>query len=226
MKTFNAPLLGITKETRDVKTFRFKADIDFRPGQFVMLKVGDRSEAFSICSSPTDIGYIDLTMKMTQSDYKKALDLAKEGKMFEIKGPYGVFILDESKDAIMLSGGIGITPFRCMIRYATSKKLPMKIDLLYSNKTPEDIAFRDELDDMKKQNPNLTILNTITRPEDQEWKGATGRISAEMIKKVQGWQKRIFYICGPTAMVDGMNTILSEFGTPKESVKFEKFGGY
>ena len=47
-----------------------------------------------------------------------------------------------------------------------------------------------------------------------------------MIKKVQGWQKRIFYICGPTAMVDGMNTILSEFGIPKESVKFEKFGGY
>ena len=226
MKTFSAPLLKVTKETSDVMTFRFSINMDFKPGQFVMLKVGERSVAYSISSSPTDKGYIEISMKTGPSDFKKALGSAKIGSVFEIKGPYGVFLFDESKDAIMLAGGIGITPFRCMIRYATAKNLPVRIDLIYSNKTPDDIVFRQELESTEKQNPNLKVTNTITRPEGHEWKGATGRIDAGMIKKIAGWEKRVFYVCGPTAMVESIVTTLSQMGVPENQIRQEKFTGY
>ncbi len=226
MKTFSAPLLKVTKETSDVMTFRFGAEIDFKPGQFVMLKVGERSVAYSISSSPTDRGYIEISMKMGPSDFKKALAAAKPGDVFEIKGPYGVFLFDESRDAIMLAGGIGITSLRSMIRYATTKKLPVRIDLIYSNKTPDDIAFMEELESMGKKNPKFNVMNTITRPEGRAWKGATGRIDANMIKKISGWEKRVFYVCGPDAMVEGMMQLLKEIDVEEGQIKCEKFTGY
>ena len=165
-------------------------------------------------------------MKMTGSDYKKTLDEAEIGDKFEIKGPYGHFLLDESKDAVMIAGGIGITPFRCMARYATAKHLPTKITILYSNKTPSDIAFKDELDELEKKNNNLNVTHTITRAEGDEWKGRTGRIDACMIESVPYWKNAVFYVCGPGAMVNSMASSLAEIGIPKDKIKKEIFGGY
>ncbi|MDI6722949.1 MAG: FAD-binding oxidoreductase [Candidatus Aenigmarchaeota archaeon] len=221
-----APLLKKISETRDVKTFRFKIDMTFKPGQFVMLKVSERSEAFSISSSPTDKGYIDISMKMTTSEYKKTLEAAKIGDVFDIKGPYGTFLLNESMDAIMIAGGIGITPFRSMIRYAAAKRLHIKITLIYSSKTPEDIAFRKEIEELEKQNKNLIVIHTITRPEEsiERWRGRTGRIDKEMIVGMKNWKGSAFYVCGPPAMVDSVVSLLKEAGVPQ--IKTEKFGGY
>lgn len=226
IKTYQAPLLLKRKETHDTMTFRFGINMDFRPGQFVMLNAGGRSEAFSVCSPPMDKGYIEISMKMTGSAYKKALDDAKTGDKFEIKGPYGHFLLDGSKGAIMIAGGIGITPFMSMISYATAKKLPTKITLLYSNKTPEDIAFRKEFDELQKQNKNLGVIHTITRPEGHEWSGRTGRVDEEMIKSVPYWKGALFYVCGPGEMVDSMTALLQGMGITKERIKAERFGGY
>lgn len=226
IKTFRAPLINKIQETHDVKTFRFDVKMDFMPGHFVMLKAGERSEAFSISSSPTDKGFIELSMKMTGSEYKKTLEDAGIGDKFEIKGPYGHFFLDKSKDAIMIAGGIGITPFRCMARYAAAKRLPAKITLLYSNKTPDDIAFRDELGGLEKKNKNFKAIHTITRPEGSKWEGRTGRIDEAMIKSVPYWKNAVFYVCGPGAMIDGILELLKKIGVADENIRKERFGGY
>jgi ferredoxin-NADP reductase len=225
IKAIEAPLLKVVKETHDIRTFGFDARMDFKPGQFIMLKAGGRSEAFSISSSPFD-SCIEVSMKMGISSFKKAMEDAKIGDTFEIKGPYGVFSMDENKDAIMLAGGIGVTPFRSMIRYATAKKLPTRITLLYSNKTLADIAFRDELEMLEKENKNFRVINTITRHEGHEWKGRTGRIDEGMVKSIRGWENAMFYLCGPPAMVDGMAQLLAGMGIQKERIRMEKFTGY
>ena len=68
----------------------------------------------------------------------------------------------------MISGGIGITPFRSMIKYTIDKKLPTKITLFYSNKTPEEIAYHKEFKDLEDSNKNLKIIYTITNMENSK----------------------------------------------------------
>jgi ferredoxin-NADP reductase len=64
----------------------------------------------------------------------------------------------------MLSGGIGITPLRSMIRYSTDKDLKTDIVLIYSNRYEDSIAFEDDFKKMQTLNPNFKMTITITSP--------------------------------------------------------------
>ena len=230
---FESKLLNIRQETSDVKTFRFEVpeSFSFLPGQYIMLEIALNGEkerrAFSISSSPTKKGFIEITKKIGDSEFSQKLDSLQKGFVAHVKGPYGVFVFNESHDAILLAGGIGITTFRSYIEYATDKHLNNKITLFYSNKTPEDIAFRDELQDAARKNKNISIIETITRQEgNHDWVGAVGRIDENMIRENADVEGAIFYICGPPAMVDAMVDTVKNIGIPKERIKLEKFVGY
>ena len=232
-------LKEIKQESVDVKSFKFDLagiNFDFKPGQYIIMKldvVDERNgvRMFSLSSSPTETGYIIISTKMTGSDFKKKLESLKVGEKVDIRGPFGRFLLQEdySKQAIMLAGGIGITPFRNMIKFATDKKLDLKIILLYSNKLPEEMSFKKEFDEWQKINPNLKVVYTITRPEESrmQWKGIAGRIDATMIKNnVKYMGNCIFYVCGPPAMVDAMVTTLKNMDVSDNNIKIERFTGY
>jgi ferredoxin-NADP reductase len=126
----------------------------------------------------------------------------------------------------MLSGGIGITPLRSMIKYSTDKMLETSIILLYSNRIESDIAFKDELEEMQLLNPNFKLINTITRPE-ASWRGTKGRINARMVKElIPDYMERTFFVSGPQKMVDAMVSILADLNLREEQIKQEYFPGY
>ena len=129
----------------------------------------------------------------------------------------------------MLSGGIGITPLRSMIKYSSDKKLDIPVTLFYSNRTPEEIAFREDFSTIEKENTNFKIVNTITNKEDskEEWQGLTGFIDEKMIKEnSQNLDTSIFYICGPPKMVDAMVNLLKTMNIDSARIKIEHFTGY
>ena len=60
-----------------------------------------------------------------------------------------------------------------------------------------------------------------------KWEGYTGYIDADLIKKeVPDYKSRVFYICGPPAMVEAMKGLLQEFNILSEQIKTENFFGY
>jgi ferredoxin-NADP reductase len=160
--------------TTDVMTFKFskkqdeqkkggeevqhinKALLDYIAGQFAFFDVGgvyDDSKGpirhFTISSSPTE-DFIMLTTRIRDSPYKQRLATLKEGTKVKVRGPKGEFVLHEddySKTAIFLSEGIGVTPYRSMIKYATDMQLPLKIIMFDSNRNKENILFKKEFDD-------------------------------------------------------------------------------
>ena len=225
-------LKEIREEALDIKSFKFsKENINFIPGQYLSVKLDVKDDrgnmrSFSIASSPNE-DFIMIATKMTGSNFKNKLSSLKTGTKIEVTGPYGNFTLDETKDAIMLSGGIGITPLRSMIKYATEKKLKNKIALLYSNRIPEEIAFRNELEQLARENENFTLVNTITRPEESKetWNGLKGRIDSNLINKYIK-NNTLFYICGPPGMVGAMVNILKEMNISQNRIKIEHFTGY
>ena len=222
----------VVQRTKDVKSIRFRRPKGFNylPGQWAFITIGNenmqKTEPLSLSSSPTQ-DFLEVTKRLTGHEFSNAVDALNVGDGATIRGPYGKLILQENQENIcMLSGGIGITPLRSMIRYSTDKELETSIILLYSNRFEDSIAFKDDFDEMQKRNLNFKVIITITRPS-LAWKGLTGRINMEMIEKtVPDYSERVFYTCGPRPMVDGMVAILAEMGLPEARIKYEYFSGY
>lgn len=235
------PIIEVKQETPTTKTITLAigaVTFSYQPSSYIGLTLNIKNpdekgsiRAFSLASSPTEKGKLIVASRTGKSAFKHAFAELKTGDTVKVSGPFGRFLLHENhhRPAVMLSGGIGITPLRSMIKYATDKKLPLKITLFYSNTTPEEIMFKTELDSMQKQNKNLNIIYTITKSEAStlQWNGNRGRITAEMIKPhIPDLKESIFYICGPSSMVRDLYALLTRLDVSPEHIKVENFTGY
>lgn len=235
-------LLKKEDEAKGTKSFYWESEkpVTYIAGQYYYftlpsLKYPDPRGAtrhFTLSSSPTEGNPIRNTTRIRQeSGFKKTLDELEMGALIEGEGPNGTFILDEAEPGphVFLAGGIGITPFRSMIKYAADKNLKTQIHLVYSNSIPEEITFRVELEALAKSWPNLKLDMTITKPEESKepWKGLTGRIDENLIQKlVPDFKDKIFWVCGPPAMVEGIEQALGKLNLSSGKVRSEKFTGY
>jgi glycine betaine catabolism B len=230
---FETKIIEIIPRTADVTSYRFPRppELTYKPGQyfFITIKQGDRelTKHFSFSSSPTEKDHFEFTKKFTDHEYSMALKTAKVGDWARIDAPYGQFTFEgEYPKIAQLAGGIGITPFISMCKNATDKRLSSKITLFYGCRTENDIAFKQELEKMQEQNKNLKIVFMVNEASSH-WKGATGVINAEMIKKeLPDYKDNLFYVCGPPPMVKAMETLLESIGLPKTQLKLEYFTGY
>jgi glycine betaine catabolism B len=221
--------------------------LEYKAGQFAFFDIGGvyndpkgPVRHFTISSSPTE-DFIMLSTRIRDSPYKKRLETLEEGTKVKIRGPEGQFVLPEDYSkttaVIFLSGGIGVTPFRSMIKYATDKQKPIKIIMFDSNKNQENILFKKEFDEWANINKNIKIVYTITEEYSKEkssslniWKGEYGRIDKAMILKYIDntvLENSIFYICGPPGMLKNMQSLIQEeLGIPKNRIMVEEFTGY
>lgn len=206
----------------------------FKAGQAVYvtlpaLKEADgkgRMRIFSIASAPDDPDLVIAT-RLTDSALKRSLASLPVGSDVEIEGPYGDLTLhdDAARPAVFLAGGIGITPFRSMIRDAAKSGRARDLTLFYSNRSAEDAAFLSELEHTARENPGFRLVATMT--DAAGWPGERGVISQDTIAKhVRMAAKPVYYVAGPPAMVSAMETLLGNGGVKDDDVRAEKFAGY
>jgi len=230
---FETYVKEIIPRTHNVTSFRFPrpAALDYQAGQFLFVTLRaegkESNKHFSFSSSPTEKTYIEFTKKLSDSDFSSALKALKKGDWARIDAPYGKFTFEGEYEKIgLLGGGIGITPLISICKYCTDRRLDTKVTLLYGNRTEKDIAFRKELEAMQEQNENLKVVFTLNEA-DSGWKGATGFINTDMIKKeTPDYKETMFYTCGPPAMVEIMEKLVEQLGLPKTQLKREYFTGY
>jgi ferredoxin-NADP reductase len=226
---YDAAYIGAFDVVPGVKSFRFARapDYNYEAGQYLLAKISETLfHFFSISSSPTEEGFLQFTTRMTGSDYKNALDLLREGDHIKIGGPFGRFTYNpEYKKIAFLSGGIGITPIRSIMKYVSDKKIDTDIILLYGNKNEEGIAFRRDLDEITGGN-KIKVVHVLSDP-GPGWIGYRGYITKDIIKKeVQDYADRIFCVCGPPGMVSALIKTLDEMNIPQGNITLENFAGY
>ena len=229
-----------------VRTLEFEitrpGGFQFKAGQTVDLTWINPSETdsegdtrtFSIASAPDDPQLLFAT-RLRDTAFKRILESAPLGAALRMEGPFGNLTLhnNASRPAILIAGGIGITPFRSIVRRAAHEKLPHRILLFYANKSTESAAFLEEFEAIRKDNPNFTFIPTMGNPSPS-WHGETGRISAEMlIRHLNSTASPnvhvaspIYYVAGPPAMVTGIRSVLSNAGIDDDDVRSEEFSGY
>lgn len=225
-------LVKAKPETHDAKTLTFESPErpDYKPGQFFMIeftrpeKIPKRS--YSVSSSPTRKGVLELTVKAMSEGYvSKLLNEAKEGEEFMLDGPWGHFIFEPEKmpEIVLIAAGSGIAPFRCFCQYIIDNKLQTKVTFYYSNKTEEDIICRQDLDDFARKIPGMKLVYCLTREQKPGFH--CGRIDADCISGIVKENAKAFYfICGPPAMVADTEALLAADGVAKERIKTEKYG--
>lgn len=240
MWQFETTFAEIVRRTPDIKSFRFdvrgRKGITYQAGQyfFVTIKMGDGEglHHFTISSSPAETaakGYLEFTKRITASDYSQALDKMKPGDWVKLRGPEGDFVLPRRKRPLaFLSGGIGITPLRSMLRHIVGRKLDFDVVLLYGNNTYDNIAFRDELDEMAAQNRNIRVEYVLSGPDfPPDWQGKRGYITSQLVTEViPDYRERLFYLSGPLKMVLSLDEQLEAASVPDDQVKRDYFPGY
>jgi ferredoxin-NADP reductase len=240
---FTVPLSDRREIAERTMEFRFlkPPGMRFKAGQFMDLTliapaetdIEGNTRGFSINSAPDEADLI-FTTRLRDTAFKRVLRSMPLGTEVNIDGPYGNFTLhnDESRPAVLLAGGIGITPFRSIVRRAAHEKLRHKILLFYVNRRPEDAPFLDELSGLERENPNFTFVPTMTRLHDSHisWKGEVGHLDGGMLsrhmKRLALPPDRIYYVAGPPRMVAGLHAALNSIGIDDDDIRTEDFVGY
>lgn len=235
--TYTVGIEKVIAETPEVHTFRLRfapgTDFNFIPGQFVMLNFPDdpkTTRAYSISSSPLEKGYVDVTLNKVAKLTTRLFEL-KGGEKLVARGPFGKWIYtDDIAHAVLISGGAGITPFRCIARYVLGKKLPNKLTVMHSSRTPDDIIYYKEWEELAAH-PNIRIYHTITRPHlmkpGQVWDGPTGRITIETLQReIVDFFQATYYMCGPNQLIESLSKALEEKGVDRSRIRYEKWGKF
>lgn len=194
------------------------AGFKFYPGQYLDIKLpvndpNGKTRAFTISSSPSE-DFLMITPKKGITPFKKFVENLKVGDEIESSHPAGTFTLDETSPAIFLAGGIGITPFRSMIKYALDQKLKTTITLIFSN-SDEDFPFKKELNGWRQQLPDLDIIYYNS--------SENGRFSK---LPTTTYNLPIYYLAGSHSFVNNLAQILLYAGVDETNIRYDRFDGY
>jgi ferredoxin-NADP reductase len=228
----------------DIYHFTFTPDknLSFRPGQYLEWTLGAEHAApdektdgrgnrryFTIASSPTE-GTIQLGVKFYEpsSSFKRALLAMQPGGTIVAGQLAGEFTLpnDPRQKLAFIAGGIGITPFRSMVKYLVDRGEKRDAILFYSNRSESEVAYRDVFDDAKRKIGMRTIYLTTGGGGAPNTNGGN-RLTADAIKKeIPDYGERMFYISGTHAMTNAFEEMLREMGVPRANIKTDFFPGF
>jgi len=211
---------------------------EFKAGQSLDLTIVDprqtdaegNTRTFSIASPPFERELMVAT-RLRDTAFKRMLATASPDLRLQIEGPAGDFTLHRNaqRAAVLLAGGIGITPFHSMVLDAHHEHRPQDVYLFYANRRPEDAAFLDALGEVAAADPKLRFIPTMSEMEHSQrpWDGEVGTISKELLTRhLSGLQGPIYYVAGPPGMVGSLRDVLLTAGVDEDDIRSEEFSGY
>ncbi len=218
----------------EVKTIRIErpTNFHFRPGQFILISIPIKEElkkrAYSIASSPTEEDYLEISVKNVKTGLVSPIICSKKpGEFLEVKGPYGMFFLDESHmdNIVLIAGGTGITPMRSIVKYIVDRQLEhVRVSLFEGARCPKELLYREEFEKIHQTHHNIGIYFTVDNCRDEPWPWHQGHITKEFIQEcAHEIIGPIFYIAGPPRMIENLLHDLEEAGVPTGNIHTDRW---
>ncbi len=233
-------LKDVRKLANDTYDFIFTPDraMRFKPGQYLEWTLpgagadnrGNR-RYFTIASSPTERDiHLGVKFYNQASTFKKKLASFEAGDAIHAGQLAGDFTMprNKKKKLVFIAGGIGITPFRSMVKYLADSGERRVVTLLYSNRSVADAAYKDWFDEHAVA-AGIKVFYTLTDAEKipAGWTGGRGILDDRTIRReIPDWQERVFYISGPQAMVSVFRDTLKAMGVRRSQIKTDFFPGF
>jgi ferredoxin-NADP reductase len=228
------------KLTPDTLDFVFSPDrkYTFKPGQYMEFtlphtKTDSRGNRryFTLANSPTEPDiHLGVKFYNPSSSYKKAMLKMDEQTPFVASQIAGEFVMpkDTTQKLAFIAGGIGVTPFRSMVKFMLDTKQARNISMIYSVRTPDQVAYRALFDEARHAlGMHVTYKITDKGAQIPDIYSAAGPITADTIKAdIPDYQERVFYISGTHNMVAAINSMLQDLGVSENHIKTDFFPGY
>jgi ring-1,2-phenylacetyl-CoA epoxidase subunit PaaE len=237
----------VRRETEDTVSVAFEVPTElaeefrYSPGQFLTFRVPDATGAlvrrsYSICSGLDD-GELRVAVKRLESGLFGVLanDSLKVGDTVEVLAPLGRFTTStepgRSASYLMIAAGSGITPVMSLMRTILARQPGSRITLLYGNRGPSSIIFREALHDLKDQHlQRLQVIHVLSR-EGQATPLLNGRITGKKLRELGTSMLDLtaydeVFVCGPEPMTMAVRETLVELGIDAPRVHLELFGSH
>ena len=195
-----------------------------KPGQFIYIqihsdKVSSEPHPFSVAGIYPD-GSIDVGVKIL-GDWTLKLVEVQADTPVTLRGPYGYFaerFLNDTHPAVLIAGGIGITPMYCMIQHESMRaEHPRKVNLIYSVRNLPDALFHEKFAALAESSSWFTYV--------LHQSSISGRLKVDGIQSLLGddFPKARVFLCGPPGMMHGIAATLNGKGIKKKQIIFEDF---
>ncbi|MGE5042393.1 MAG: oxidoreductase [Candidatus Levyibacteriota bacterium] len=231
-------LLKKVQLTADTVLFTFAPveQLRFIPGQYMEWTLphkgtdsrGNR-RYFSLASSPTEPNPMLLVKFYNpSSSYKKAL-LANDNLKLDAASLAGDFTLPEDplKKLVFIAGGVGIAPFRSMVKYLVDSGQKRDVTLIFANRHKEDIMFIDLWKQAEAVGVKTVYVLTDKEHAPSGWQGRVGHLDEKAVQEiVPDYGTRIFYVSGPQLMVQNFEDVLKKTGVSGKNIITDFFPGY
>lgn len=227
VRTLSAP----TPTTRRLVLDLGDVPFTYAAGQGAALGLHGQRERrpYSIASAPADTkrdGGIEFLLRTDPGGgLGRHLQAVAAGSRIDFEGPYGALLLPEvlpEAPLVFIAGGTGLAPLRSIAREARALGHGWPRHLVYSVRSPDDLAYPDELAQWEVDHGGEAVL-TVTRQASDGWTRGRGRIDAAMLRPLIGDTAPLCFLCGPPGMVDAVTHVLSQLGVPAGHVLTEQW---
>jgi ferredoxin-NADP reductase len=205
-----------------------------RAGQHVDVRLTaedgyEAQRSYSIASAPEDEQLVLTVERLEDGEVSPYLvDELRPGDQLELRGPIGGYFVWEAPlggPLLLLAGGSGIVPLRCMLRHRAAAQSTAAARLLYSSRRLSEVIYRDELERLGADDA-VDVRFTLTRERPEGWTGYARRIDGDLLGEL-AWpagDRPLTYVCGPTAFVETAANTLVELGHDAARIRTERFG--
>lgn len=210
----------------NVWAFRFRPSepLTWTAGQYVRVELPhdnpDEEGArrwFTNSAAPYE-GILQITTRVTDTTFKQALFQLEIGStnLRLIEAPEGDFVWqDANMPVVFVAGGIGVTPFRSIIKQRIHDGQALNLSLVYGSRSPE-VPFKDELSEWMSADPTLKVHYVSGSP-----------LTAEaLIAELPTFNSSLVYVSGPEPMVEALGDDLKKHGLPEAQLKQDFFPNY
>lgn len=206
-------------EVDNIRTFVFETEgASWQAGQYqtyILPQVEGDEKAkrrfFTIAAAPSE-GEFHISTRVTESPFKQALNALQVGDTIEAHSIEGDFVWEDDSPAVLVAGGIGVTPYRSMLLERAAKGKSLDAHLLYFGRN-DSFAFRGEFNELVTSHPELKIDYIVGEP-----------ITADAIMAhAPEAANKTTYLSGPEPMVDAVGEELQKRGV---ALKQDWFPGY
>jgi len=232
----------IVDEAPDVKTLKLTL-LDgsvpvYTAGQFITIYFPEtktpEGKSYTFSSAPHE-DTCNITIKNV-GEFSGHLCSLKIGDTINASLPYGFFSSDYPEDElILIAGGIGITPFRSMVKDIVDGHLPLfvedahphkkrNIHIFHSAKTISDLVFKNELEELSEKYSNLKITYHLTQELNVPEGMKKGRINIPIIlNSLEKTTDKEFLVCGSISFVRDIWKALRDQGISEDRIYTEAF---
>jgi sulfhydrogenase subunit gamma (sulfur reductase) len=216
-------------KVNDIKTIEldFKKQEEYKqfnyiPGQFAEISLIGKGECpIGIASSPTEEGTIKFTIKK-MGTVTSAFHNSEVGDIVGIRGPCGNGWPVEKmkgKNIVVIGGGFAFSTLRSLVLYILDEKHRKDygdITVIYGNRDPGEVLYKDVLEEWKKRD-DIKVVLTIDR-EAEGWTEKVGFVAPIVKEVAPSADNAVAVVCGPPIMIKTTIDVLQELKWKDEQI--------